>query len=461
MKKSHLIAFLVVAALGGYLAYDLRSETKETERKEQEARLFAFPADQVNELTVTKGAETFTVARSEDGWKIKAPFEDRADDFFTDDFVKRLAEEKIIGTAKSGEGIEWSVYGLDQPLGKFTLKLQNGQDKTLLVSGKKNFEQNSFARLEGDDRALIVNPAWVSHLDRTTLDFRDKRVLRAKIGDVRTLKVKTPKESFSLERTDNTWSVQGQTGIQLDQNRIRELLSMINETRAEDFKVTGTPTEAQRRTYGLNRPLVTIQARIGDDRNWSVEFARDSKAQEFAFVSDPAFVLGLEAGTLAKFENTTLDGLRDKKKPFDVSLDAAQKIHWQTPVKKTTFSKKNGQWSIDGNASEEQPDSAKVQSFMAALQEARATRYADSSEVSSFRPVNHLTVSDEQGKTLFEISWAAQTLTRGKDRTRLAKTNLLKDIFHLSEDNLSKWSPADLMPSATEPTEAAEPQEQP
>ncbi|HRO67696.1 MAG TPA: hypothetical protein PL182_09045, partial [Pseudobdellovibrionaceae bacterium] len=234
---------------------------------------------------------------------------------------------------------------------------------------------------------------------------------------------------------------------ELDQSRVRELLSMINETRAESFPVTGKPTEAQRRTYGVLRPLVTLQAQVGDDKNWTIEFGRDSKAREFAVVSDPAFVLGFEAGTLAKFENLTLDGLREKKKAFGVSLESAAKVSWETPVKKTSFVKKENKWVADGKGDKD-PDSGKVQSFLQSLSEARVERYAGTGEASSFRPSNHLRVFDDEGGTLFELSWSGQTFTRGKERTRLAKTNLLKDVFHLSEEALSKWSPADLMPSA-------------
>ena len=458
MTRGHWILVLVMLTLGGYLAYDFKSEEQLNAKKESESKLFSFPAEQVNELRIQRDGVVLRLQRSVDGWNIVEPFEDRADDFFVDEFVERLTEEKSLGAAKEGDNINWSVFGLDQPTGKISLKTQGGQEQTLEVSARKNFEQNSFARVTGEKRALVVNSAWLSHLERTGKDFRDKRILRAKIADVRGLQITLGSENFSLERTDNSWSIVNRPEWPLDQNRVREVLSMINETRAHD--ILGLKSESGRAWQAARaRVSVKIQARLGEDRVWSFEAGRTPEGKEVALVSDPSVVMDFEAGTLAKFEGLKLDGLRDKKKPFEGDLSKAVRLIWETPIKKTIFFKKETSWAQEKEG-ELAPDSARVEEFLKQLAQARAVRYATTAEAPLFRAVNTLEVEDGEGRDLLKVQWTDRTFGNGSEITHLAKSQLIPDIFHLSDETLKMWSPAGLMP-AQNPKKEANPEGSP
>lgn len=440
MKLSHLITAAVVAALAGYLAYDLRTEKTEKAQKELESKLFDLNFDQVNRVRLQKGSEpAVQLSRTENGWSLDEPVQDQSDNLFVDDFVQRLLSEKVISVAREGEDLDLAVYGLTEPLGFFEFQTQSGEVRKLLISGKSNFENNSFARIEGQPRVLVVNSAWASHLDRTARDFRDKRLFRGRIGEIRSLQWKNPKGEFALERQDNTWKVRGESDLELDQNRVRELLTMLNETRIYDVSSESPSSSSALQKRGLRRPVVTLEARVGDEGSWRVDFGRDSEKQEFALVSEPAMILELEAVTLEKFERVTLDGLREKKKAFDVDLSSVQKMRWKTPLKTTLFVKENGKWSIEGQ--DQALDSARVQKWIEEIRDARVERYAQGGETRGFQGSNQLQLfGQNQDKPLFEMSWGESVFQEASSRTRLAKTNLISEVFHFPEDQLQSWT---------------------
>lgn len=133
MKQNRgvLILVAVLAAAGGFLAWDLWSEkTKET-RKLSETRLFPFEADQVNEFTIEKGTSKVRIVRTVDGWKLEEPVQDWADNAFTGDFVERLVKERYLEVAAEGESVDWKIYGLEAPAGKITVKRQTGESRTM------------------------------------------------------------------------------------------------------------------------------------------------------------------------------------------------------------------------------------------------------------------------------------------------------------------------------------------
>lgn len=444
MTKTHLWTLFVVLLLSGYLLYDFQSEKQNTERKASDAQLISLKPDQINEFSIEKGESQITLQRTIDGWKIVVPFEDEADDFYVDDFVKRMTDEKIVGVAKEGESIDWKVYGLEEGRGTISLKSQSDKEMALEISEKKNFEQNGYARMKGQNRALVVTSAWMSHLDKKPDDFRDKRILRAKIADVKALKIEIGSEQFELERNDNTWTVRDRPTVKLDQNRVRELLSMINETQATEFVAWGSETKTSlKKNMFPKDPLVRIDAKLGDERTWNIQWWR-STDKEMALISQPQAILSFAPGTLAKFLNISLDGLRDKREPFDVKLDSVSKIEWVTPVKTTILQKEKDTWGFEKNELEN-PDPDLIQNFLKELSEAKVYKYATARESKAFKPTSFLRIFGLKDEIVLSIEWETEQKGKESNVTRLVKTNLSKDIFHLEESELQTWSPHGLL----------------
>lgn len=439
-NKGVVVMAAAVAVLGGYLAYDMKAEKAADAKKAEESRLFVFKPDQVNEFAIEGSKGRTVLKRSVDGWTIEEPLKDGADDGFTDDFVERSMGDKFLEIAKEGADIDWKVYGLDAPVAKITFKSQAGAASTLEISAKQNFEQNAIARISGENRVLIVPAAWSVNAGRGPNDFRDKRLLRFKIGSVDRLEFKNALGSFVIESKDGKWSAPGRPDAVLEQNRVRELMSMINETRAQDF---ADPAAAGKSpvVYGLAAPAVTMTARL-KDKIWSAKLGRgtDPDKSEYALVGEPKLLLKLETGAIDKFGRTTLDGLRDKKIPFAFDRAAAVRLETRSGLKTSAYRKDGATWAIVDGASGVTADSAKIDELLERLAKLQALRYADAKEAAKFKPANSLAFAGADGGEVFRLEWGApyKGKTSGQDLTFvLAKSSASPDVFELEESTLT------------------------
>lgn len=459
MSRGFVIMGALIVALSGYLAWDLRSEKTETTRKEEQAKLFPFKADQVNELRIDRPDLQLKITRSEDGWKIETPIQDLADNDFTDDTVQRMVEERSLDVAKEGEGLDLKVYGLDKPAGSITLKTQSGQSKTYEVSTTSNFEQNSFIREAGVSKVLIAAGTWPLAVQRGPLDFRNKRLFRGKIASMDQLEVRNSRGVTRLVSKDGKWSVSDQPEWEIDQNRVREVLSMINETRVDDFVIERTPTAAEKASFGLGKPAVTIRARVGEG-TWSAEFGLSKEKMPHAWVTPPDVVLRMDSGGFQKFDRIEAADLREKKLPFDFNKDLARKIDLRTRVKTSAFVKKDGVWALEPAAKDIVAQQEKIDAMLGALRELTVARYGERQPRNAPALVNSLKLLGEDGATAFEMSWSDPQVRKIGDResnVRWAKTNKYRDHFWLEETSLEKLQLNDLAgpPAPPAPSEPA------
>ncbi|MBX2988933.1 MAG: DUF4340 domain-containing protein [Bdellovibrionaceae bacterium] len=435
MNRTLIVLLLLVGALGGYLAYDLNAEKQEKSRLEQETTLFPFPPEHVTEVLIEKNAQPVKLVRGVDGWKVEAPLRDWADNGFTDDFVERNIKEKAASIVKEGENIDWKIYGLDQPLGMITFKTQSGESRRLEVSGKTDIDKNPFARFTGENRVYTVGTAWPVNIDRGALDFRDKRLFRGKVGGIDKLTVRNSWGTFDLGNKDGQWMSPGRPAWKLDQNRVREVMSMLMQTQAQSFATEKTPTAAEQKKFGLHRPNATLTA-VMPEKKWTATLALGVDGGEYAWPSEPGGVLKMEAGTVRKFVDLKLADLRDKKEAFQFDTTLAKKIEVQTPIKKVSIE------SAD-----------QVRQLLDRLKASTAVGYAEGPQAANFRPTSRLKVLDAQGRPVFEVAWT-ELVQKGTAEApvsrRLAKTSQLDDVILLDEVTLQSWPLGEAAPPRPE-----------
>lgn len=478
-NRGVIVVAAIVVASGAYLAWDLRSEKSETESKAQQTLLFPFNPDQVNEFVIENGKGKTRLVRSVDGWKIEEPLSDLADDGFTDDFVDRSLKDHFLEVAKEGEGIDWKVYGLDQPVGKVTFKTQAGVSRTVEISPKQNFEQNSIVRFAGENRVLIVPASWSVNAGRGNLDFRDKRLLRRKIGGVDQLELTNANGSFSLAQKDGKWTVPAQPNWTLDQNRVRELLSMINETKATDFLSAEDATNKKAlEALGLSKPVVTIRL-VVKDQPWSASFGRggaEKEKNDYALLGEAPGLLKLEPASIAKFETVSMDGLRDKKAPFDFAKGIVKKIDVETPLKKASFLKEGAVWTVKDGADGVEADSGKIDELIDRMRNSQAARFADAEAAAKYKPINKVSFSDGE-KEIFSASWSLPfkaklgeasatveknnaTVVASNNATVVAmKTNKSEDVFLVEDATMSLFPLQSLVKTKGAPAAEAKPKD--
>lgn len=450
MKKTSWFATFVAILVAVTYYYEFYSVRKEEQKKGEESKVISFAPEQINKLEVQNTAGKILLKRDVDGWKMEEPVQDWADNQFVEDFVNGLAAEKVIEVASEGENLNWTVYGLDKDTSQVAFTNQAGDSILVRVSAKKNFEGHSFIRRGNENRALVSSSQWVLRTTKNPLEFRDRRMFRGKIGSVDGIQVKSEKEDFKLSLKDGKWASEKHPEITLDQNKVRELLTSLNEVRANAF--------LDKAPAGDLRTRITLQMK---EKSWSADIKQSKDKTFFAIISDPAFILKLDPGQMDRFTGLTLMSLRNRKEAFDFKNLLVQRIELQTKIKKMTLVKDKENWVIEGDA-KTPVDQGAVRSLISRLSDSAVTEYLDKKEQAAFiNADNKLVLKGKDQELLFELSWGPALKKKavvGERTLILTRSNLFKDVFGLDQSVIESWGLMNLIAS---PQNKEKPKEEP
>lgn len=438
MKKTTWFAVFVILLVGATYYFEFYQANREENKKAEAARIVAFPVEQIHQIEVQNKSGKILLKRDADGWRMEEPVKDWADNQFAEDFINGLANEKSIDTI-AGEGdTNWSIYGLDKEFSKVIFTNQAGQSVMVDVSNKKNFEGNNFLRRGSESQVLVATSQWALRVNKTPMEFRDKRFFRGKIGSVDEIKIKSQKDDFVLTNKDNKWISEKNPKIKLDQNKVREILTSLNEIQATEFleKAPVAPTQAK----------IALKLK---DKSWSGEIKQGLDKAFYGVTTDPAFNMKLQAGQVDKFINITMMGLRDRKEPFDFQNLIVRRIELNTTLKKMTLVKEGEIWKLEGDGKANIDQNA-VRGFITRLSDTGVTEYLEPKEQAAFKnPANKIVLKGEDQKVLFEVSWGPEIQKKalvGEKKLILARTDLFTDVIGLDPAVIEAWGLMGLLP---------------
>jgi hypothetical protein len=440
MKKTSWFAIFVAVLVAGTYYVEFYQANKEEQQKTEEAKIVSFAADHIHQIEVENKSGKVLLKRDPNGWRMEEPVKDWADSQYVDDFVSGLTEEKALEVAAEGENINWPLYSLDKDFSKVTFTNQEGASITVSASAKMNFEGNGFLRRNQENKVLVSSSQWAMRTQKAPLEFRDKRLFRGKIGSVEGIGIKSQKDEFELTNKEARWVNEKQASIKLDQNKVREILTSLNEIKAQEF-LPALPKGSTSKTK-INLKL--------KDKSWSADILQGTDRAYYAVVTEPAFVLKLDPGQVDKFRDMTFISLRDRKEPFDFQNLIVKKIELQTKLKKVTLVKEKDQWQLEGDSSKKVDQNA-VRSFITFLSDSAVSEYLEKSEQAGFKSAdNRITLKDDTQKVLYELTWGPELKKKalvGEKTLILAKSSLFPDIFGLDQSVIDSWGLMNLVPA--------------
>lgn len=306
--KGRTLLVLALLLFGSYAYYDFYKEKKTSEQKMEDSRLMMVPFDQVEKVEIQKQDEKIVLTRSVDGWAMQEPLKDTAANDEVEDYIKSLAMEKILDVAKEEMPIDWVLYGLDKPVAVITLTTTAGKSDTFEVSDKKNFEDNVFARRNKENRVLVLNSIWEKKTHKASIDFRDRRFFRHKIGSVDEIKLKNKVGLLHIKMVDGRWTAPTAQKIALDQNKVRDLLQAIADAKGAQY--------LEKKDVPSMKALFTLDL-VMEKKMWKAEVGQAKDFAIFAEVSDPEFIMKMEPGALDKLITADYKSLKSDAPPKD------------------------------------------------------------------------------------------------------------------------------------------------
>ena len=222
MTPRRLIPYVAIFLIltGAYVGLRWRQE-QQVARDEQAKKVFHLKESDVSDLSLVRGKDEVRLVKKDRVWRLTAPLDTKADQTVVDSMLTtlaRLRKERDLGEEK-----DLKPFGLDKPglVVKFTAQ---GQPHQLAVGAKVPGDQNYYVLKDQDPHLLTISMGSKDSLDRQLLALRDKTLLAFISGEVKGLKVKTPKTAVALEKSGpQTWRWQGRPDFRVRGDRLEKL----------------------------------------------------------------------------------------------------------------------------------------------------------------------------------------------------------------------------------------------
>lgn len=370
MRKNKIFLFAAVVALVvGYAFFDFEKEKRDEKKTADEAIIFNLKPDQIKEFEI-KGAEPLKLVRAAEGWKFEVPLQEMADQKAVNDFVDALVLEKTTAIAADSDKINFQTYGLDVPKGEIHVRDNAGAHVVLSVGTKKNFEGQSYLRRNQESKVLLGSGTWVSKVDKKPFDFRDRRLMQMSNQTVNGIQLKKGHEILSLLKKDEQWQLAEGASKKLDQNKVREIISMLNNSQATEFVTNLKPQGSLRYTLEISH---------SNGKKWIGQFYQgtDKLKTNTVLTSEPKFLMKIEPADADKFLNVTLDSLRDRKEPFTFNKNEVQRVELATPIKMMNLILKESVWSLESPDEKVELDSEKVKTTVQRISSLEIGQFKD------------------------------------------------------------------------------------
>ncbi|MGZ5279084.1 MAG: DUF4340 domain-containing protein, partial [Pseudobdellovibrionaceae bacterium] len=236
MKRKQLVGFsIVVFLVVAYAGYDYWSSQEQEAKQSEQLLLWNGDIEQVKKIALTISDSEIQLEKDPDGWKMTAPVQDSANTNLIEQYIDGISTEKAQETVVEGGQIDFAAFGLDNPKGVITLTLNSGEMTKFSIGQLKNFQGDAFLRKNDENKVMVVSSTWLSKVEKTALDFRDKRVMRRSNAKTEKLSFQKRKNKFELEKKDSQWIAVGHPEWKLDQNKVREIMAQLNSTEALEF----------------------------------------------------------------------------------------------------------------------------------------------------------------------------------------------------------------------------------
>ncbi len=421
LKSKSFQAFaLLVAAVVGYAIYDYSSAERLEKENSKKNLLLSFPSDQISSFHLRSGDTEIELQKTTDGWKMLKPAQDTADKLAANQFVEGLGFEKSLAVAMEGESVDLSPFGLDQPQGVLTVTNNAGEKTEFKIGSVRNFQGDSFLQRNNEKKVLIASSTWFSKLGKKPMEFRDKRLMRLPNAKAEKIIFERGKEKFELAKKEGQWILSAHPQWKLNQNRVRELLAMLNATEIIEYIVEGDAKTEELRKWGLLKPDMKLSVSVQDSPLWTAEFAVAADHVHRARVSQPPFVFKISPADSNKFFEMTADSFRDRSEPFDFDKNQVREIQVRVAKQSVNF----------------KADDEKVKNLLSELSKMKVHQFKGAAKVTL---KNEILLKGDKANVL-QIQWGDLESPKSKSSERFysARSSLHSESFTILEDDMAQ-----------------------
>ena len=247
-----------VFLIAGYLGTTFNRTTFDL----RDRSILDFERDDVDGLVTTMGGQTIRLAKTENEWRMREPWDVRADFSTVAGLVGRLNTGEMRTIEREAPEV-LDPFGLDAA--RITVAIEAGSARATLSVGDKAPNGTVYARDTSRSLAFTIDQSLVDDLERGAGEYRRKDLFsfrpfnatRLQIDHAHVTVIFEKMEATSADEED-TWQRVEPAADKVERNAMEDLLAKFSNLRAESFVASRTNT-------GLDTPSATIHVRFGTD----------------------------------------------------------------------------------------------------------------------------------------------------------------------------------------------------
>lgn len=437
-NKTVMFGLLTAILITGIYIFDYQREQKKN--AEANAAILSEPIEQISYIQLIKPEGKIGVQRSESGWTLLEPIQDRADNEAVEEFLQLLAGESRISVVKKSE-VELTVeelaeFGLDRPILELHLKNNLGKTQKISVGANRNFEGNSYLRLGSSYEVLLASPAWHNFAQNELIYYREKKLYRSSLAQVNRVKVRSLSDDFEIFFREGKWQTASDL-IELDQNKVREVLKKISENKIIKYVYEGEPSSRFVNEKGLSPAPVSVSF-FTDESHWQVHVNLSATDKLlYALTERPTYLVQLEAPEWELFGNLSLDGLRDRTSVLAFNINDVKKVYYKIDSEELSLELKDDEWQVSGDKKNGTVNQEQVRRVIARTHDLAISEFIDDEkEKKYFQGQNMLILKSDTDRLVLQLNWGPEHKLKkgGSEREYFyARTHLSDKIFSLDK----------------------------
>lgn len=440
INKTFLFAIFTVLVILAVYIFDYKTEEKQDKTKH--ALILNNDPDQISYVHIIKPDIKIALQKSETGWALLEPIQDSADNDNIEQLLKDLAKEMQITVVKESQTdlteTDLQEFGLDKPSIVFNFKYNSGHTKRISVGSVKNFEGNSYIRIDSENKIVIAGPKWFAQSENEIIYYREKKLYRHSLAKIIKIKVKSLRDNFELKQIDGKW-LSSEQGFELDQNKIREILKKLSDTGVVQYVFEGEPSVALLKEKGLDKDTVDLELAT-ENSSWLVSLKVNTEDKAlYALTERPTFLVKIDIPAWETFGNLNLDQLRDRTSAFAFNLNEVHKIYYKHNDNELNIVSSADGWKSNSSA---MPQASKVNNdqvkrTIQKINDLKISEFINSpSTKDKFEGKNMLILKSATEKLVLQLNWGPE-LKINKDGVEkeyyYARSHLSDSIFALEK----------------------------
>lgn len=432
--KTLIWGLVALAFLGGVYYFTVMKPEFLEKLNDQETQIVRLKKEQINYLEIQNKNIKYILQKNDQGWNIEEPVSDIADDQKVESVLEQLTHEKQLAVVKEGADIRWQEYGLDSPLALIVVKNNLGQMQKIFLSEMKNFEGNHYARIDNQQKILVVNSVWYGFTTEKLVYYREKTLYRGQTSAIKKIAVKSLRDRFTLQKNEKGWTAVGFEQYILDQNRVRSMIKAIAENTIQDYISEGDPSDMERKEKGLNKEYVEVVFET-DSKRWSVAVNLHEKDRAlYALTEKPTYLVKLDLSQWELFGNLNLDALRDRR-TMTFDFKKVGKVFIKRGEKSLQLTKEQSKWKSESSSVEYNDDT--LADLINQIHDLEIGYFLKENEGKSFSGQNMVILKTLDDQLVFQLNWGPQP---AKKDYYLARTQNSDSIFGIKVTDIDQLS---------------------